>query len=80
MALAWNEIKDRALAFSRDWAKAESEDADAKTVLDRIFPSLRHQPAAHRQFRAKGQKTRRSRRLHRLAVERQPADRAQIAR
>ena len=30
MALAWNEIKDRALAFSRDWAKAESEDADAK--------------------------------------------------
>ncbi len=30
MALAWNEIKDRALAFSREWAGAESEDADAK--------------------------------------------------
>jgi hypothetical protein len=30
MALAWNEIKDRALAFSKQWAKAESEDAEAK--------------------------------------------------
>lgn len=30
MALAWNEIKDRALAFSKEWAKAESEDAEAK--------------------------------------------------
>jgi hypothetical protein len=30
MALAWNEIKDRALAFSKEWARAESEDAEAK--------------------------------------------------
>ncbi len=30
MALAWNEIKDRALAFSREWANAESENAEAK--------------------------------------------------
>ena len=30
MALSWNEIKDRALAFSKEWAKAESEDAEAK--------------------------------------------------
>ncbi|MDE2388810.1 MAG: class I SAM-dependent DNA methyltransferase, partial [Betaproteobacteria bacterium] len=30
MVLAWNEIKDRALAFSREWADAESEDAEAK--------------------------------------------------
>ena len=30
MALAWNEIKDRALAFSKEWAKSESEDAEAK--------------------------------------------------
>jgi hypothetical protein len=29
MALAWNEIKGCALTFSNDWAKAESEDADA---------------------------------------------------
>lgn len=27
MALAWNEIKDRALAFYKEWA--ESEDAEA---------------------------------------------------
>ncbi len=37
MALAWNEIKDRALAFSRDWAKAESEDADAKPFWIEFF-------------------------------------------
>lgn len=33
MALAWNEIKDCALTFSNDWAKAESEDADAHRQL-----------------------------------------------
>ena len=37
MALAWNEIKDRALAFSREWAKAESEDADAKPFWIEFF-------------------------------------------
>jgi hypothetical protein len=37
MALAWNEIKDRALAFSRDWAKAESEDAEAKPFWIEFF-------------------------------------------
>ncbi len=37
MALAWNEIKDRALAFSKDWAKAESEDADAKPFWIEFF-------------------------------------------
>lgn len=35
MALAWNEIKDRALAFSRDWTKTELEDADAKPFWNR---------------------------------------------
>jgi hypothetical protein len=29
MALAWNEIKDCALAFSKEWAKAELEDVEA---------------------------------------------------
>jgi hypothetical protein len=28
MALAWNEIKDRALAFSKEWAKAEDAEAN----------------------------------------------------
>ena len=37
MALAWNEIKDRAQAFSREWAKAESEDADAKPFWIEFF-------------------------------------------
>ncbi len=37
MPLSWNEIKDRALRFSRDWAYAESEDADAKSFWDAFF-------------------------------------------
>lgn len=37
MPLSWNEIKDRALTFSREWADAESEDADAKTFWDSFF-------------------------------------------
>jgi|CXWL01.1.fsa_nt_gi hypothetical protein len=37
MALAWNEIKDRALAFSREWSKAESEDSDAKPFWIEFF-------------------------------------------
>ncbi|MGB7542862.1 MAG: DNA methyltransferase [Burkholderiales bacterium] len=32
-----NDIRDRALAFSREWAHAESEDADAKTFWDEFF-------------------------------------------
>ena len=34
MPLCWNEIKDRSLAFSRNWADEESEDAEAKSFLD----------------------------------------------
>ena len=30
MALAWNEIRGRALAFSREWSTAASEDAETK--------------------------------------------------
>lgn len=37
MPLSWNEIKDRALAFSREWQHAESEDADAKSFWDAFF-------------------------------------------
>ena len=28
MPLSWNEIKDRAIAFSKEWKDAHSEDAD----------------------------------------------------
>ena len=37
MPLSWNEIRDRATAFSHDWKHTESEDADAKTFLDAFF-------------------------------------------
>ncbi|ODU45301.1 hypothetical protein [uncultured Aquimonas sp.] len=32
MPLSWNEIKDRALRFSRDWAQRSPEDAEAKKL------------------------------------------------
>jgi len=33
MALSWNEIKDRALTFAKEWADTANEDADAKPFL-----------------------------------------------
>jgi len=37
MPLSWNEIKDRALRFSREWADESSEDAEAQTFLNGFF-------------------------------------------
>ena len=37
MPLSWNEIKDRALRFSREWADEVSEDAEAQTFLNGFF-------------------------------------------
>jgi hypothetical protein len=37
MPLSWNEIRDRATAFARDWKQAENEDADAKSFWDAFF-------------------------------------------
>ncbi|WP_309612823.1 DNA methyltransferase [Flavobacterium sp.] len=37
MALSWNEIKDRALKFSKEWADTVNEEADAKSFLDAFF-------------------------------------------
>lgn len=37
MALSWNEIKDRALHFSKEWAGYSNEEADAKPFLDAFF-------------------------------------------
>ncbi len=37
MPLSWNEIKERALRFSREWADEASEDAEAKSFWDDFF-------------------------------------------
>lgn len=37
MPLSWNEIRDRAVAFVREWEKDSSEDAEAKTFWDDFF-------------------------------------------
>ena len=37
MPLSWNEIRDRAIAFSREWADERSEDAEAKSLWDGFF-------------------------------------------
>ena len=37
MALSWNEIKDRALNFSKEWAFTSNEEADAKPFLVEFF-------------------------------------------
>lgn len=37
MALSWNEIKDRALNFSKEWADTVNEEADAKPFLVEFF-------------------------------------------
>ena len=37
MALSWNEIKDRALKFSKEWSDTSNEEADAKPFLDAFF-------------------------------------------
>lgn len=37
MALSWNEIKDRALNFSKEWKDTRNEEADAKPFLDAFF-------------------------------------------
>ncbi len=37
MALSWNEIKERALCFSKEWADTSIEEADAKPFLIEFF-------------------------------------------
>lgn len=37
MPPSWNEIKDRALRFSKEWADEVSEDAEAKSFWDGFF-------------------------------------------
>ena len=37
MSLSWNEIKDRAIRFSKDWENASNEEAEAKPFLVEFF-------------------------------------------
>ena len=37
MALGWNEIKERAIRFSKEWADTSNEEADAKPFLIEFF-------------------------------------------
>ena len=37
MALSWNEIRTRALAFSKEWENETREDAEAKSFWDGFF-------------------------------------------
>jgi len=37
MPISWNEIRDRSLAFTREWATECSEDAEAKSFWDGFF-------------------------------------------
>ncbi len=37
MALSWNEIKDRAIKFSKEWEGTRNEEADAKPFMDAFF-------------------------------------------
>lgn len=37
MALSWNEIKDRSVAFSKEWSDTFNEEAEAKPFLEAFF-------------------------------------------
>lgn len=37
MPLSWNEIRERAHAFSREWTEAESERAEAQSFWNAFF-------------------------------------------
>ncbi|MFO2972552.1 type IIL restriction-modification enzyme MmeI [Legionella pneumophila serogroup 10] len=37
MPLSWNEIKNRAFAFAKEWADETSEAAEAKSFWDSFF-------------------------------------------
>lgn len=37
MTLSWNEIKDRAVKFSKEWKNTTNEEADPKPFLDAFF-------------------------------------------
>ena len=46
MPVSWNEIRDRALAFSKEYADESSEDAEAKSFWDGFSMSFASPDAA----------------------------------
>ena len=44
MQLGWNEIKQRAVQFSREWAGETREEAETKSFWDAFF-NVRKRPA-----------------------------------
>lgn len=40
MPLSWNEIKSRAIAFSKEWENEVSEDAEAKSFWDDLINGI----------------------------------------
>jgi hypothetical protein len=40
MPLSWNDIRNNALAFSKEWANEASESAEAKTFWDEFLKYL----------------------------------------
>ena len=75
MPLSWNEIKDRALRFSREWADEANEHAEAKSFWDDFFNIFG--VSRRRQFRARV-KSRRARRSM-TCCGRGYCDRAQVS-
>jgi hypothetical protein len=57
MALNWNEIKDRAVRFSKEWEDTTSEDAEAKSFLDAFFEVFGIPRREDRNIRASGLKS-----------------------
>jgi len=37
MPISWNEIRQNAIRFSREWAEEQREDAEAKSFWDEFF-------------------------------------------
>ena len=37
MALGWNEIKERAVKFSKEWIDTSNEEAEAKPFIEAFF-------------------------------------------
>ena len=55
MPLSLNEIKDRALAFSREWEGANAEQCRGADLLERVLQSPWHFQAARGHIRGTGQ-------------------------
>ena len=75
MPITLQEISNRALAFSREWRHAESEDADAKSFWDaffEVFGVSRRRVASFEKRVKKRARSRQGRNAFAFATERRP--------